>query len=362
MNPTRQPEAAYLPAGSSPMVHGQASINLRRRAFVRMAASAAAAGLLAGCSTMRRTVGYRPPATERTAFVVSNEGFFVVAVDPSYRPTVSLETATSQWSLDLAGLDGRLRRIGYDDLTARAKRSVHYTLECIGNPVGGSLIGNARWNVIPLKEILRQSSSGVATARSVRFEGLDGFYSSVSIERAMDDYAFLAVGMNGVPLPLAHGFPARVLLPDLYGKKQPRWLKRISLSEDPRTTSYWEQYGWAGEVPVKTTSRFDQLDRVPAGRTTTLSGIAFSGRRGISRVEVSIDSLDKWKPCALASDPAPNIWCLWRYHWESPTPGRYVLWVRAIDGAGHVQTRREQGSFPDGATGLHRIEVSVGGA
>jgi DMSO/TMAO reductase YedYZ molybdopterin-dependent catalytic subunit len=337
-----------------------ATLELTRREFMQAVASSSLALLFASCSATRLTVGFHPPAKSTTPFITSNEDFFLVAVDPSYRPALTPETVDSRWSLELIGLNGESSRIGYDDLSVWAKRTIPYTVECIGNPVGGQLIGNAQWDVVPLREILARASGGIQGARAVHFEALDGFYSSVSVERATDNYAFLAMRMNGVPLPAAHGFPARVLLPDLYGKKQPRWLKRISLSENPRTSSYWEQRGWAGEVPVKTLSRFDLQGKLPAGQSAELTGIAFSGHRGVSKVEVSIDNDERWFPCTLVTGQSPNVWSLWRYDWQNPSPGRHTLWVRAIDGTGSLQTKHRQSAFPDGVSGYHEIEIDVG--
>lgn len=332
---------------------------ISRRGFVEVLTTSAAGMLLAGCSATRRALGFWPPAKAQTPFITPNEDFFIVAVDPSYRPPVDPRTVAAGWALEVAGLGGTRGQLGYDDLSSRAGRRVPYTFECIGNPVGGQLIGNALWDVVPLREILVQAPGGTQGARAVMFEGMDGFYSSVSLERAMDDYAFIALRMNGVPLPAEHGFPARVILPDLYGKKQPRWLKRIALLEDSRTTSYWEKRGWAGEVPVKTMSRLDPRERISAGRPAEFTGVAFAGRRGIRQVEISLDDGRSWVPCQLVTGPMPNVWSLWRYEWRNPTPGRHSLRIRATDGSGSVQTARRQGRFPDGASGHHRLVVSA---
>lgn len=334
-------------------------VMMSRRTFVRAMSASAVAVLTTNCSLGQKNVGFHPAAKESTPFVTDNEEFFVVAVDPTYRPAIDPQNVLVKWHLDLVGLDGISTPVGYDELSLWAKRKTFYTLECIGNPVGGQLIGNALWDVIPLRELLRRASGGIPGTRAVHFEGLDGFYSSVSLERAIDDYAVLAIRMNGLPLPGAHGFPVRVLLPDLYGKKQPRWLKRISLSEDPRTSSYWEERGWAGEVPVKTTSRFDLRGQLPAGRSVEISGVAYAGRRGIRKVEVSVDN-DEWVACTLLGNTSPNVWSPWRYQWENPSAGRHTLFVRAADGTGRVQIRHRQGSFPDGASGYHKIEIDAG--
>jgi DMSO/TMAO reductase YedYZ molybdopterin-dependent catalytic subunit len=349
---------AHIPA-AWPRIWSNQDVEISRRAFVRALSLSSIALLTASCSLVEKNVGFHPAPKASTPFVTAKEDFFVVAVDPTYRPAFDVGNVATQWHLDLVGLDGRSTEVGYDELSLWAKRKAFYTLECIGNPVGGQLIGNALWDVIPLRELLRRASGGIRGTRAVRFEGLDGFYSSVSLERAIDDYAFLAIRMNGLPLASAHGFPARVLLPDLYGKKQPRWLKRISLSEDPRTSSYWEQRGWAGEVPVKTTSRFDLRGKLRAGRSIEISGVAYAGRRGIRKVEVSVDN-DEWAACTLLGNTSPNVWSPWRYQWESPSAGRHTLFVRATDGTGKLQTGHRQGAFPDGASGYHKIEVEAG--
>jgi DMSO/TMAO reductase YedYZ molybdopterin-dependent catalytic subunit len=260
------------------------------------------------------------------------------------------------------GADGRSRSFGYGELLARATRRVHYTFECIGNAVGGQLIGNAEWHVVPLKEILSEAPGGPGDAGSVNFVGLDDFYSSVSAERALDDHAFLALRMNGVPLPAAHGFPARVILPDLYGMKQPRWLKSVTLQRGSRTTSFWEERGWAGEVPVRAMSRLDPRADEHAGRPLDLTGVAFAGCRGISKVEISLDEGRNWVACQLVTPERAGVWSLWRYEWRAPTPGRVALEVRATDGSGKTQTAERHDTFPSGATGYDRESLTVAAA
>lgn len=336
----------------------------QRRGVIRLLAGTAAALALAPRRGRALDLGsWFGGAAPRavTPDITANDAFYVVAVDPGFDPGVTPATAQPHWSLQLAGLGAAPQSLDYDSLRNRARLQVQHTLECIGNPVGGKLIGNARWQVLPLKTLLR-GLPGYAGARAVRFESLDGFYSSVSIERAVDDYAFLAMGMNGEPLPRRHGFPARVLLPDLYGMKQPRWLKRIALQADATTTSYWERYGWAGEVPVQTTSRLDPPGPLRAGVAATLTGIAYAGRRGVRAVEVSLDDGRHWVPCELLSGPTPDVWSQWRYHWPAPSAGRAVLQVRATDGDGRLQRARVHGVNPAGASGIDRRTVDVSAA
>jgi DMSO/TMAO reductase YedYZ molybdopterin-dependent catalytic subunit len=330
-----------------------------RRGFLQVAAAMAVDFPLPRWLEQWRALGKRPPAAAVTSFITPNEDFYLVAVDPSFRPALDADSVRSGWALELAGVTGRTRSYRYEELLARATRKVDYTFECIGNEVGGTLIGNAQWHVIPLKELLSEAPGGRDAARSVMFVGLDDFYSSVSAQRALDDYAFLALRMNGVPLPGAHGFPARVILPNLYGMKQPRWLRRIALQPTADTTSFWEARGWAGEVPVKTMSRLDPRREVRGGGPVELTGIGFAGQRGVSRVEVSLDGGTTWVDCEPVTARSPGVWTLWRYRWSTPTPGRYTLEVRATDGDGQRQTARRQDPFPDGASGYDRASVTV---
>lgn len=323
-------------------------------------AGAAGGLLLAACSPEQKSVGLRPDP-RKTTFITPNKEFYLVAVDPSYRPPVTPANVSANWSLILAGLGGETKQFGYDDLSGRATRRVPYTFECIGNLVGGQLISNARWAVFPLKQFLSAAPGGLSAARAVRFEALDGFYSSVSIERATDDYAFIAMRMNDVPLPAAHGFPARVILPDLYGMKQPRWLKRVALQESAQTTSYWEKGGWGGEIPVQTMSRFDPRNDLRHDEAAVLTGVAFAGQRGIRKVEVSLDDGHHWTACKLVTPSTPGAWSLWQYDWQKPVRGRQTLQVRAVDGNGELQTAHRRDPYPDGATGYDRLELTVTG-
>jgi DMSO/TMAO reductase YedYZ molybdopterin-dependent catalytic subunit len=330
-----------------------------RRGFLQVASAVAAGWPFERWFEQWRALGMRPEPKRVTPYITPSKDFYLVAVDPSFRPALDAGTVASHWSLQLTGAAGKARAFLYPELLARATHTIDYTFECIGNEVGGQLIGNARWHVIPLRELLAQAPGGTAGTGSVLFTGLDDFYSSVSSERALDDDAFLALRMNGEPLPAAHGFPARVILPDLYGMKQPRWLKAIELQATRDTTSFWEKRGWAGEVPVKTMSRLDPRDTVAAGKRAPITGIAFAGRRGIRTVEVSLDGGARWVPCELVTPTRPGVWSLWRYEWNEPTEGHTTLEVRATDGNGRIQTAQREDPSPDGASGYDRESVRV---
>lgn len=331
--------------------------HLTRRGFVQVIGAAAVTLAVRRCSPEGKALGFAGRRGTRTTFITPNGDFYLVAVDPSFTPRFGLDTVERDWRLALEGPGGARQDLSYGMLRGLPSWKVFKTFECIGNDVGGDLIGNAEWRVVPLKTLLEPLRT--AGVNCVRFEALDDFYSSVSAARAFDEQAFLAYEMNGEPLPAGHGFPARVLLPDLYGMKQPRWLKRIVLQETSATTSFWEVRGWAGDVPVKTMSRIDRGTIAP-NVGNELCGIAYAGNRGIMAVEVSLDGGKTWEPCRLATGTAANVWSLWTYTWRSPTKGRYRVLVRATDGRGERQTAAEQGAYPDGASGYHALSFKVG--
>lgn len=332
---------------------------LSRRGFIQVAAGAAAAAAISSCMSERQALGFRPAQKGQTPFITPNEDFYLVAVNTSFRPPVDESNVESDYALTIQGANGATAKYGYSDIVSKTQPDIGYTFECIGNDVGGTLIGNARWRGARLRDVLEESGLLSSNVKSVLFVGFDEFYSSISIERVLDDYAFLATHMNGEPLPAGHGFPVRTILPNLYGMKQPRWLKRIELRESAETSSYWEKRGWAGEVPVKTMSRLDPVGKLQAGKATEVTGVAFAGSRGIRSVEVSLDDGESWQPCTLAEGGGAHEWATFRYDWNSPVPGTYTLRVRATDGSGELQTAERTKPGPHGATGLDSARSTV---
>lgn len=264
----------------------------------------------------------------------------------------------SAWRLRVSGLVQRPLAITYDELLRLPAVERFQTLECISNPVGGDLISTARWEGIPLKEILDRA--GVEPrATEVVFRSADGYSDSLTIDVAMTDGPLIAVGMDGEPLPLEHGFPARVLGLGTYGMKNPKWLTSIEVVDAPYT-GFWEERGWSREAIVKTTTRFDTP---PAGSTiaasATIAGVAFAGDRGISRVEVSTDGGQTWSEPDLEPALSPFTWVRWRLPWSPATPGVRTLRARAFDGDGTPQSRAFAPPHQDGASGYPVIAVSV---
>jgi hypothetical protein len=246
-----------------------------------------------------------------------------------------------------------------DDIRSRPSFSQVITLSCISNPIGGDLISTAVWTGIRLKDLLAEAGIQ-GGAQEIAIQAVDGFYESVPLEEAMDDRTLLVYEMNGEPLPVAHGFPLRIYIPDHYGMKQPKWIERMEVI-DHQGAGYWVDRGWSATAIVNTTSVVDTADTRAVDSIDTslpIGGIAYAGARGISKVEVQIDDGD-WIATELIRPPlSPLSWVLWRYDWPS-MPGEHTVRVRAYDGNGQLQVVESRGVRPDGATGIDQFNFSV---
>jgi DMSO/TMAO reductase YedYZ molybdopterin-dependent catalytic subunit len=235
------------------------------------------------------------------------------------------------------------------------------TLECVGNTVAGEFISTAEWTGISLRSLLEEAGVDMQ-AYDVVFRAADDYSDSITLARAMAGDVLLAHHMNGVPLPQAHGFPARVIVPGCYGMKSVQWLMEMEVvAKDYK--GYYAQKGWTDEAVVKTTSRIDRPGHGETlqGSTHLIEGLAFAGTRGIKLVEVSTDAGETWNPAELDPPQSSASWVFWHYQWQTKKSGRHTLFIRATDGTGRLQTAIEQDPAPDGATGLHEVTVTVDG-
>ncbi len=324
-----------------------------RRDFLRLAGGVAVASALPGSAwagILDRL--FHEPARVRPA-ITPNDEFYVT----SYRSPPDIRA--EQWSLSIKGLVEKPFALTYSQLLERPTTSAVVTLECVGNGVAADAISTAQWAGVPLKSLLEETGAS-AQAVDVVFRAADGYSDSLPLARAMAGDVLVAHRMNGVPLPRGHGFPARIIVPGIYGMKNVQWLTEIELvGEDYR--GYYQQKGWSDSAVIKTSSHIDLPGHggVVKGREALMQGFAFAGTRGIEKVELSMDGGESWRESVLEPELAPAAWRFWSYRWELPKPERYPLAVRATDGTGRLQATEEQAAFPDGATGLHEITVSV---
>jgi DMSO/TMAO reductase YedYZ molybdopterin-dependent catalytic subunit len=271
------------------------------------------------------------------------------------------------WRLSVEGLVDRPFSLSLDELRAIPSSQADRTLMCISYDIlaGDRYIGNQRWRGFPVADLLDRA--GVRPeARFVLWRSADDYTESLALDVARDPGTWVVFEMDGKPLEADHGFPARILIPDRFGMKGPKWLTAIALSDEDEP-GYWVERGWDREAVEKIMSRIDLPqagDAVPAGAPFPVTGIAFAGARGVSRVEVSTDGGSTWTDARLedASVPplGPLTWVRFRAEVSAAGAGRATLVVRATDGTGALQVEEPSPPLPDGATGWQRVEVVAG--
>ena len=263
------------------------------------------------------------------------------------------------WKLEVAGEVERPFSITYGELLDLDAVERPHTLECISNEIGGDLTSTAIWTGVPMADLLGRASPK-AGGYDVVLTSVDGYTDSIRVAKALDPDTLVAYLMNGYTLPEDHGYPARALIPGIYGMKNVKWLRRIEVvSYDYQ--GYWMERGWSDIAAYNTHVRIDTPSSAPrlVDGKVFVAGIAFAGQRGISRVELSTDGGKAWTDAELEPPMGRHTWRRWRYVWTPPAPARYRLVARAIDGEGQVQTSVRRPPFPDGSTGYDSVEVGI---
>ncbi len=300
-------------------------------------------------------VGVDQGITDQTPFITSADRFY--RVDTALViPAIDVAT----WTLRIHGMVDHEMTLTMDQLLARPTIERVITLSCVSNPVGGPYVGNATWVGVPLRDLLDEAGAQAGADQLVS-RSVDGMTIGTPTSAVMDGRdAMIAVAMNGQPLPPVHGYPARMLVPGLFGYvSATKWLQELELTTFDAYDAYWVQRGWVQEAPVITMSRIDTprpLGRVSAG-TITVAGVAWAQHRGIKAVEVRADGGD-WMAAQLAAVPSDDTWRQWSLAWDA-SPGTHRLEVRATDGTGTVQTEERADPFPSGATGWYSTVFTV---
>ena len=296
------------------------------------------------------------PASGTRPELTSNDDFY--RIDINTRP---VRVDTEEWSLEVFGLVDNPLSLTLEDLHAFPAFTQILTMQCISNPVGGDLTGTTRWTGVRLKDVLDQAGMQ-SDAQEVIIQAADDFHESVKMQDIMDDRTLLVYEMNGVPLPVEHGFPLRVYIPNRYGMKQPKWIESLEVI-DSQHEGFWVQRGWSPEAIANTTSvvdtvSVDTLTNEAGEAQVVVGGIAWAGARGIERVEVQVDD-GAWNEAQLLSPPlSPLSWVQWRYDWPHQS-GRHKFSVRCFDGTGDLQTTEGSSARPNGATGIHSLTVQI---
>jgi DMSO/TMAO reductase YedYZ molybdopterin-dependent catalytic subunit len=369
------PEAPADTAGSA--ASGGAT---RRRFFAAAGFSAAAAGIAAtggrllgaarsNIARAREALQLPAPVAAAAALPAGVQSP-VPGVPPWLTPNgefYRIDTALSvpeinaaEWELRVHGMVEEEVRLTFQDLLDADLIESHVTLTCVSNPVGGNLAGNAKWLGLPIREVLGRARPKDG-ADMVLSTSIDGFSASTPLEVLQDGRdAMLAIGMNGEPLPLEHGYPVRMVVPGLYGfVSATKWVVDLEVTKFADNRAYWTERGWSERGPIKTMARVDvprSFAKVPAGKVA-VGGTAWAQTRGITKVELQIDNGD-WVEVDLAAEASLVTWRQWSYEWDA-TPGPHYLKVRATDGTGEVQTGQRADPVPDGASGWQSVMVTV---
>lgn len=289
---------------------------------------------------------------------------FVTASTDFYRVDTALivpQLSHDDWRLRIHGMVDREVTYSFDALAHFDVVETVTTLTCVSNPVGGDLISTGVWTGYRVADLL--AAAGVhPDADMVLSTSIDGFTAGTPVETFTDGRdALLAVGLNGQPLPIEHGYPARLVVPGLYGYvSATKWVVEMELTRFDRAQAYWTRQGWAPRAPIKTESRIDVPkggQRVPMG-PVVFGGVAWAQNRGVRAVEVRIDD-GVWQPAAQGASYSNQTWRLWSFPWQAKSPGTHTITVRATDNTGAVQTADRVGTVPDGATGWHTVEFTV---
>jgi DMSO/TMAO reductase YedYZ molybdopterin-dependent catalytic subunit len=294
------------------------------------------------------------PVAQQTPEITSTHAFYYVSKNITSDPDVKV----GNWQLTISGSVQHPYALSYAELQHLPAVERYQTLACISNEVGGPYISTGKFRGARLADIL--NAAGLQPdARELIFHAADGYSDSLHLAQALAPETLVVYALNDAPLTRAHGFPARLLIPGLYGMKNGKWLTSLNVGTGGYQ-GYWEQRGWTHEAVIKTMSRIDTPvdgDRITI-RPTIIAGIAFAGDRGISRVDVTVDGGATWRAAQMRRPLNALTWTLWQYSW-TPTPGDHVIGVRAIDGQGHVQTQQTAAPLPDGASGYQAILVTV---
>lgn len=362
------------PAGDAPTARRRLVLGLGAGAVLALVAGGLGRWLAraGGAEASRSAVGPLPPATPAgpnpgaalagADFAAQGTPTWITSNRDFYRIDTALQVpqlSTADYSLRIYGMVDREIRLSYDQLRSRRLIEAPITMTCVSNDIGGNLISNAVFTGVSLRELLAEA--GVRPgAQQIASTSTDGFTTGTPVATVTDGRAaMLALGMNGEPLPVEHGFPVRMVVPGLYGFVSGcKWITEMEITTWAAKTSYWKQRGWGQEAPVKTQSRIDVPRRdvtIPAGRTV-VAGTTWAQHTGVDRVEVRANQ-GPWQTAELSREINTDTWRMWRTTLDLPR-GRHQLQVRATDRTGYTQTPRFSLTIPDGATGWHTINVT----
>jgi len=296
---------------------------------------------LTSAITVRRLLPYKSPSGLAVAglseLVTPSDRFYIMDKVLEY-PLIG----GTGWRLTVDGAVERPLSLDTQRLLAWPRHSAYVTLECVDNPVGGPLMGNALWTGVPVAALLHAAG---AKGNTVLFHAADDYAEPTPVDVLVRSGALVAYAMNGETLSRAHGYPARLVLPGIYGFKSVKWLTRLEVVHGP-AAGHWAEFGWTPIAVIHTSTRIDVARR--NGNYLLLAGVAFAGSRGIQAVEVRANG-GPWRRASLGPATSCDSWVQWAIQLHGP--GQARVEARAIDGDGAVQPEKRHGAYPDGSTG-----------
>ena len=303
-----------------------------------------------------------PPIPADADFAKLGTPTFITSNSDFYRIDTALvvpQVRAQDWSLRIHGMVDKEVTYSYDDIRDRPLVERLVTLCCVSNPVGGPYISTARFIGVDLAELLNEA--GVRPgAEQLLSTSVDGFTAGTPVSTVLEPLrgAMLAIGMNGEPLPVEHGFPARLVVPGLYGYvSATKWVTDLEVTTWDAKQAYWLQRGWSEQGPIKTESRIDTPSGTVDSGKVRVAGIAWAQHTGIEKVEVRLDS-GPWQPAVLSAEVSIDTWRMWWAQLDA-RPGSHQVAVRATDRSGYTQTGQIADVVPDGATGWHTITFTA---
>ncbi len=347
---------AFLAAGAAALAVGGISAAAGRSLAERSNVSAAMAGV-----RFPRAAHPVPPLPPGTSLDIKGLSPFITPNGNFYRVDTALilpQVAPQSWQLRIHGMVEREITLDFAELLRRPLIEDYITLCCVSNPVAGPYIGNAKWLGASLASLLRTARVR-AGADQLLCTSTDGFTSGTPIATVLDGRdALLAVGMNGAPLPVAHGFPVRMVVPGLYGYvSATKWVTDIKVTTYRAEVAYWAQRGWSQQAPIKTECRIDVPGSSVAAGRTPVAGVAWAQHKGIDAVHVRVDR-GPWQQARLATVPGIDTWRQWVWDWDA-APGTHTIEARATDATGYTQTAAQAPPEPNGASGYPSLTISV---
>ncbi len=300
--------------------------------------------------------GFRNRGVDLTP-ITPNDRFYLVT-----KNVIDPRVAKSAWRLQITGAVENPRTYGFDDLASMPSVTQATTLMCISNGVGDSLISNAVWKGVRLRDLIAASVPRPGVVEVV-LHGADAYTDTFEFSKALEPTTLAAYAMNDVPIPDRHGFPVRMIVPGKFGEKNVKWVTRVELVTE-EVKGFYEQQGWGPDfnIPIRTGFYAPSFsDPLRVGATVTLRGWAFAPTEGVARVEISLDGGRSWQRAQIDDPGTPISWTFWSYAWRPTSAGSFQLIARAVDTRGEMQSARGTSIVPSGARGYHRVTATVEG-